>query len=368
MKRKTVKEGELLPSRQPVNWRSDVSSALSPARLSRILDNLSSGQLADAMSLFDAMEEKDLHIGAVTQTRSLAVTARKRKVEPASESAHDNAVADFVERAIAGIPRFSSTLTGLMSAVTHGFSMVEIIWKVSDGAVLVDQLLARPQRLFTFSDNTGELLDFPAYVDPITGKNVELPRKKFIYHSTGGVRHPVESGIYRGISWSYLFANYTLKDWMTFMDLYGIPLRLGKYRSTADDNAKDVLKNAVLNLGSDAAAVISEDTTIEFVHSALSGDHALFENAIEHFNRQISKRILGQTLTTDSGGKKGGAYALGKVHDRVRGDIVMADISNLDETINHDLVRPLVDFNFGPQKDYPRLVTELEGSGIGAKP
>ena len=129
------------------------------------------------------------------------------------------------------------------------------------------------------------------------------------------------SGLYRGISWYYLFSNFTMKDWLTFIELYGVPLRLGKYGRTTDEKARSALKEAVRNLGSDSAAVISDDTTIEFIHSALAGDNRLFQNAAEFFNRQKSKRILGQTLTTEQGagpGASGGAYALGKIHDRVR--------------------------------------------------
>lgn len=86
----------------------------------------------------------------------------------------------------------------------------------------------------------------------------------------------------------------------------------------------------------------------------------MFKDAVEHFNRQVSKRILGQTLTTEGGGSSGGAYALGKVHEKVRADISLADVKNLDETISDDLVRPLVDFNFGPQGKYPSIVAPTD--------
>ncbi len=103
-----------------------------------------------------------------------------------------------------------------------------------------------------------------------------------------------------------------MKDWLTFIELYGVPLRLGRYKQSSDENARDTLRQAVSSLGSDAAAVISDDTTIEFIHSALSGDNRLFQDAVEFFDRQKSKRILGQTLTTESGGKTGGRLRPGQ--------------------------------------------------------
>ena len=50
-----------------------------------------------------------------------------------------------------------------------------------------------------------------------------------------------------------------------------------------------------------------------------------------------------------------GSYAAGLVHDGVRMDIVRADARALERTVNRDLIRPLVRFNFGPDANLPRL-------------
>ncbi len=365
IKRSSPRKGEIVATRQSAYWSASVARNLTPGRLTTILNNLDSGDIYEAMELFDEMEEKDLHLGAVTQTRTLAAVSQDRDVVPASGSVKDKAIAKFVRERFESIPRRSALLCGLMSAVTHGFAMAEIIWDVSGGITDIADIKPRPQKYFGFYDmnNSGSLIEFPRYLDPDVPGGVLLPREKFIFHRHyAGQGDCLRAGLYRGISWYYLFTNFTIKDWLTFIDLYGIPLRLGRFKKTADDKAREVLKDAVANLGSDAAAVISDDTTIEFINSALSGDHTLFQSASEFFNRQKSKRMLGQTLTTESGGSGGGgggAYALGKVHDRVRGDIVAFDCKSLDETLNFDLVRPLVDFNFGPQKVYPKIVTRF---------
>jgi phage gp29-like protein len=203
------------------------------------------------------------------------------------------------------------------------------------------------------------LPDFPYYIPFGKTKGEILPREKFIFHANRATGlGALRGGLYRGLSWYSLFTNYTIKDWMSFMDIYGIPLRLGKFKPTADDSSRRILKEAVRNLGADAAAVISEDTTIEFIESNLSGSHNLFESAVEFFNRQKSKRVLGQTLTTEQG--KSGSYSLGNVHDRVRFDILQFDCAMLDETLTRDLIVPLVKANFGEQKRYPRFVTDID--------
>ncbi|MBI5816686.1 MAG: DUF935 family protein [Nitrospinae bacterium] len=360
------RSGEIIPTRPFTYWSSRSPRDLTPGRLAAILNNLDAGDAAEAMALFDEMEERDLHLGAVMQTRILSAISRDRDVIPASDKSADDKIAAFVRDVFDAIPSRQALMASLMSAVSHGFAMAEIIWDLKDGAVSIKEIAPRPQKLFTFIDyeDPARLLDFPRYLSPKNPVGVKLPREKFIFHKNHAVSSEfLKSGLYRGIAWYYLFTNFTVKDWLSFIDLYGVPMRLGKYNSTATDQARAVLKDAVANLGSDAAAVISGDTTIEFIQSNLTGSQSLFSDAVEFFNRLKSKRVLGQTLTTEPGAGSGGSYALGQVHDRVRNDIVAYDCKALDETLSHDLVRPLVDFNFGPQKSYPKIITRLAQPG-----
>ena len=39
----------------------------------------------------------------------------------------------------------------------------------------------------------------------------------------------------RIVSWMYLFKNYTVKDWVSFCEVYGMPLRIGKYDPGASE-------------------------------------------------------------------------------------------------------------------------------------
>ena len=66
----------------------------------------------------------------------------------------------------------------------------------------------------------------------------------------------------------YLLKNFALKDWAAFNEVFGMPLRLGKYDNTASPADREALVQAIRNLGSDAAGVISKSTEIEFVEAA----------------------------------------------------------------------------------------------------
>lgn len=366
MKTPNITRGEMIPTRPLTYWNGHAPRDLTPGGLAAILNNLDAGDVTEAMAFFDEMEEKDLHLGAVMQTRALSAVSRGRDVIASGGSARELRIADFVRAVFDSLPRRNAVLMAMMSAVSHGYAVAEMIWDTTGGEAVVKDLIPRPQKYFTFVDfgDPLRILDFPRYRDPQNPSGVELPRAKFVFHHNGrGPGEFLKSGIYRGISWYYLFTNFTIKDWLSFIDLYGIPLRLGKYGPASDERARQALKDAVVNLGSDAAAVISDDTTVEFIQSAVTGSQSLFMDTVEFFNRLKSKRVLGQTLTTESGASGAGAYALGRVHEQVRQDIVEFDCRSLDETLSHDFVRPLVDVNFGPQSKYPRIVTRLARPG-----
>lgn len=79
---------------------------------------------------------------------------------------------------------------------------------------------------------------------------------------------------------------------------------------------------------------------------------------------EMSKAVLGQTLTTEQGSK--GSQALGRVHDGVRKDIKEFDARSIAETIRRDLIAPLVRMNFGNDADIPIfrfITTETEDMG-----
>ena len=76
----------------------------------------------------------------------------------------------------------------------------------------------------------------------------------------------------------------------------------------------------------------------------------IYERLARYCDEQISKAILGQTLTSDSGG---GSYAQSKTHNEVRHDLTVADAKALAVTIRRDIIRPLVEFNFGIDANIP---------------
>lgn len=336
------------------SWREYVSAGLTPQRLASVLKEADAGDIRRQAELFDQIEEKDAHILGEKGKRQNVILDVPFSVTPASEDARDVKIADFVREYFDDMADYGDVLVALQDAVGKGFSALEIDWDVSESQALPEKLDFVEQRRFLFTDASGILRRYPLLISDEDMMGAEIPAWKVLFHRYGGKSgHPTRSGIYRVCAWMYLFKNYAIKDWVAFCEVYGMPLRLGKYASGANKNDKDALVAAIQSLGSDAAGIISKDTEIEFVESikgSATGD--LFKALADFANKENSKAILGQTLSAEVGDK--GSYAAAKTHEGVRIDLLKADSRAIAGTVRHQIIRPIVGFNFGWDAPIPK--------------
>ncbi|WP_239057924.1 DUF935 domain-containing protein [Pseudodesulfovibrio sp. JC047] len=344
-------------------WDSgSIAQGLTPQRLARVLRDAAEGDAREYLLLAEEMEERDMHYASVMGTRKRAVAGIDPTVIPASDDKKDIEIADAV-RALIEEPEFPGLITDLLDGLGKGYSACEIMWELSDSKWTPREYIWRDPRFFVFDRDSGQKLRL--LEDGATFEGVPLPPFKFIVHMPhlkSGI--PIRSGIARLAAVSWMCKAYSLADWMAFAEVFGMPLRLGRYGQDATDRDKDILKMAVANLGTDAAAILPDSMRIEFIEAAKSaGGPELFPRLAEFLDRQISKGVLGQTMTTDDGSSQ----AQANVHNDVRLDIKNDDGRQVGATVNRDLVKPFVDLNYGVQARYPRVkIKEEEPEDIKA--
>jgi phage gp29-like protein len=327
-----------------------VSNGLTPERLAQILRAADSGDHHAYLTLAEEMEERDAHYGSVLRTRKLAVSGLQIIVEAASDDEHDIALADALREQIEK-PEFSNAVDDLLDGLAKGYSVVEIVWQ--RGQFWQPQFAWRDPRFFQFDKETGSELRLIDEVDMVNG--LPLPKYRFMTHipkMKSGLT--VRSGLARMAAIAYLCKCWTLKDWMSFVDLYGLPLRVGKFGRGATEQEIDTLITAISNIASDAGAVIPESMQLEFVEAAKAsgGGTGVFLEIASYLDAQLSKAVLGQTMTTDNGSSQSQA----NVHNEVRLDILKADAVQLGNTLQRDFAIPFIDINHGVQPRYPRIV------------
>ena len=329
-------------------YSSFPSNGLTPVKLARILRDAAEGDVLAYLELAEEMEEKDTQYSTVLSTRKRTVAQLDITVVPSGDGPEEQRQSDFV-RDFLKRDTLETELFDMLDAIGKGFSVTEIVWETSENQWLPKKLNWIDPRWFGFVAND---LATPCLRTPEGLK--ELTPFKYIYttiKAKSGL--DIRGGLARAAVWPYLFKNYSAKDWVSFLEVYGHPFRVGKYGKGATDKDKRNLLQAVYTIGADAAAIIPQDMVIEFLKTETSAGSDAFQRHIEYYDQAISKLVLGQTTTTDA---ISGGHAVSKEHNEVRMDIASSDAKQLSAVLNRDLVRPIIDLNFGRQRRYPQLI------------
>lgn len=332
---------------------SHPAQGLDPARLTQILRSAEQGQATAYLELAEEMEEKYPHYQSVLGTRKRAVSQLPVTVEAASEDADDEADAQFLRDWLNRLT-LQAELFDIMDGLGKGYSATEIVWSTGPKAWLPATLKWRFPQFFEYDRITGEQLLLRGGVEGNSGLPQPLPPYKFIVHepkAKSGL--PIRGGLARTVAWYYLFVNFTIKDWMTFLEVYGLPLRVGKYQNGTSEEDIRKLAQAVAQIGSDAGCVIPQSMMIDFVTSnGGTANPEMFEKLCKYADDQVSKAVLGQTSSADA---KSGGLGSGQanLHSDVRDDIRDADAAQLSATLTAQLGVPMIQFNRGMRERYP---------------
>lgn len=365
--------------------QSHPTRGLTPSKLARILDAAETGDMVAQFELFEDMEEKDGHIASEMNKRRRACILDWQVVPPEkSPTALEQRNADQLDELLQEIPDFEVMLYDLTDAIGKGFACQEIEWHRVDKFWLPKTITHRPQSWFSLHRGYRQELRLRSdkAVDGVPGE--PLNPFGWITHVHKAKSGYLErSALFRQLTWTYLFKNYSVGDLAEFLEIYGIPLRIGKYPSSASEKDKATLLRALASIGHNAAGIVPEGMLLEFKEAA-TGDPKAFELMIGWCERNQSKVILGGTLTSGADGNAS-TNALGNVHNEVRKDLRDGDIRQINSTVGRDLVYAIASLNGlapeGPRRcplfklnaDEPEDLTKFSDSlpklvAIGVRP
>jgi len=327
-----------------------VASSLTPHRLAAVLRSVIDGNDPEAyMTLAEEIEERDLHYSAQLRTRKLAVAAIAPTVEAASDEAIDVLMAERV-REIMDDDQIPELFFDLLDGLGKGLAVVQILWDTqSTPWKPQDYKWVDPRYLRQDQETLEQIL----LISEDAPMGAPLDPYKFILHTPRSKSGSVwRNGLARLVAVMYMLKSFTIRDWWAFAEVFGIPVRIGKYGANASTDDIDTLINAIGRIASDAGAVIPESMKIEMVETAKgNGGNTLFENMARWCDEQVSKAVLGQTMTADNGSSQSQAT----VHNEVRIDIAKWDARQLESSINEYLIKPYIILNWGVQLRYPKV-------------
>lgn len=257
----------------------------------------------------------DDQVGACIESLEMAVTKKKWDID------ENGCTPEALEFAKATLDSWDhdNIMSEAVMARALGMQPFEVMWDVIDGKWVIAELVGKPAKWFRY-DAEGNLLlrakGSYSRFDPV-------PINKFIVtRHRPSFDNPYGRASLARCFWPVAFKKGGLQFWLKFTEKYGIPFLIGKQPRGSGEDATDKLLDMLENMIQDAVAVIPDDSSVTILESGGKGGSAeLFERFVRYNDGAISKALLSQTLTTDSGANSG-SYALGKVHDEVRDDVV----------------------------------------------
>ena len=142
---------------------------------------------------------------------------------------------------------------------------------------------------------------------------------------------PRELGLLHKAAPLVIWKNLVMGAWADFTEMFGTPYRA--LTGDFDDVLLDKYNQMMADMGQAAYGIFPAGTDFKFVTPS-PGNEKVYNAYIERVNSELSKLILGQTMTTDSGSSR----SQGEVHERVADAYTKDDATWLSEWVNEELL------------------------------
>lgn len=332
--------------------RAEASYDLTPAKVDRIMQVANTGDSREQSRLAKELLEKNDSIVHSLGTRVNAVKGCAwhimapeggGKAEEAAAAALQEELqtcGDADER-----EGFDDLIEALAESVLAGFQVSEILW-VNGGEIA--GFYSLPCEAIHFMESFT-----PKVITKDSPKGIELPRERYIFHRRRG-KDPARGGLIRPLAWLHCFKQINMKDLLGFVERHGMPFVVAKVEPQAFESDWRTMQRLVRNFGPSGGGVITRNVELQLLESNSTGD--VYFTLLNYIDDAMEKLILGQLA---SSGESAG-LSKGDAQSKVRQDILEADCRSIIKTVNLQVIKPWMAFNYAPSVGIPSLVIDFE--------
>ena len=144
---------------------------------------------------------------------------------------------------------------------------------------------------------------------------------------------PRDLGLFLKCAPNALSKKNMLAFWDGFGEIFGMPIRIAK---TTSQNQKDIdrVEDMLRSMGAAFWGVFQEGTEIDIKESSRGDAYNVYDRRIDRSNSELSKCILNQTMTIDSGS----SLSQSEVHLEVLENVISVDEKFLKNIVNNRLI------------------------------
>lgn len=376
-----------------------LGSDLGPERATEVLAMADQGYLWSLADLLSEVRSRDGHLHGDLTRREMRVAGAEWELRPPEGSGQMGAAvaqwctARLREMEAAGdLSRdFALMVSDLMGAVYHGRAAHEMVWRTEPGVnrggawmVPAEAWWIHPRR-FAYQtdwrlhvwDSAGTQPDVTSPVRttspfgqwpgvPLREANRVAPGKFVVVTPRTMGDYPTREGVGRLVMWFAVFKRMEIREWTALLAWAGRGLRHGVYkaeRNPGDDTPlattthKRELERAIMVMGGANPAVYPDTCDIKVETPPTTGEmHSIFHRMCdEEMSKAIHSSTLGSAVS-----RSGGSRSQGEVHERNELAIAKGDATQIAAALYAQLLRPMVEMNFGRRDLTPRIVFAVD--------
>ena len=291
---------------------------MTAARLLGIIDQAEGGSTEELFALYRDVIASDTHIQSEFAKRKDAVLGDTVAVLPYDKT--DSAAVsaqELCEKLVDAQP-FNILADWLLNAALYPVAVAEKVFAPTPGGYRLAQVVPVPYRLLDYRDGRLRIYDVDGQGNRLATSHLPDPARYVVHRGHNLPLPDTWGGPMRACLFWWLLKTMSRQWWAELLERFGMPFLKGKF---SDDSGKAILTRAFAMAQRLGGVVISKNTEVE-IQQAASGDSSnSHERFIEACNREISKLIVGQTLSTTAeatGLGSGTANLQGAVKDDIR--------------------------------------------------
>ena len=311
------------------------------------------------IQVYDKMRRSDATVNATLEAIFLPILSTERDIECVDiNDPKEVEIADFVRENLFNYIDFDAFMGEALLYKAYGFYYFEKVYEIKDGKICLKKLAPRKPsaHLYWRTDDdavpgiTQQLLTYSKTPNPT------IPFSKLILFT-----NKKEGDNYEGVSVlrsSYM--SWYFKDVLYRNDIIKQERGAGVLKITLPDGSTEQDRIDAAELGrnfkvSESTFIVqpSPKWAIELLTAGIAGSGQEWKQSVSHHDRQIYVNILAHFLDLGSGA--GGSKALSVDQSAFFNMGLRATARYMDEAINNQLIKELVDLNYGPREKYPKL-------------
>ncbi len=249
---------------------------------------------------------------------------------------------------------FVEAVEELLTAYEFGFSITEKIFKLSDdGKLRLKALKTRhPNSWLIHQDDKGNVTK---YEQQTTSGPLAVNEKALIHYvNKRKFQNPYGESDLRAAYQAWIAKRHVVRFYSIYLESAAKPIPVASYDNNAPQSAIDKIFNSIKNFQVKTALTLPKQIELEFLEAKSNGE--AYSKAINIFNMFIGRALFIPDLVGFTGSETGGgSHALGKEQIQIFFMHVLRRRAALEKIINKHIVWPMVAYNFGDVKNYPKF-------------